>query len=125
MRIQLLASGAVLVLGMLGASASVAQAQNSTDISGPLGSMTCSAFTALSPTAQADALKAADANSLTSNSGASTTAGNGKVTAGGTTAAGAPLTEGQLIAACQAASPTSSVHDAYSSFSSGATTTAK
>jgi hypothetical protein len=102
MRIQLLTGGAVL--------------------SGPLGSMTCADFTAMGPTAQADAVKQIGPTSLTSNSGTTTTA---TPAASGTAAAGTPLEAGQLVAACQAAGPTSTVHDAYSSFSSPAATTTK
>jgi hypothetical protein len=122
MRIQLLTGGVVLLCGILGANASFAQATNSTDISGPLGSMTCAAFSALGPTAQADAVKQIAPASLTSNSGGTTAA---TPAASSTAAAGTPLEAGQLVAACQAAPATSTVHDAYSAFSSSPVVKAK
>ena len=121
MRIQLLASGVVVLFGMMGANTSFAAAQNSTDLTGPLASMTCADFTALGPTAQADAVKQIAPNSLTSNSGTATAT---TPAAAGTAVAGTPLEAGQLVAACQSAGPTSTVQDAYSHFSTpGATTT--
>ena len=123
MRIHLLTGGAVLLFGILGTNASFAAAQNSTDLTGPLASMTCADFTAMGPTAQADAVKQIAPNSLTSNSGAATTA---TPAASGTAVAGTPLEAGQLVAACQSAGPTSTVQDAYSHFSTpGANTTTK
>jgi len=125
MRISLLVGSATLV-ALLSASATLAQAQNSTDISGPLGAMTCSSFMELSPTAQADQLKqygqTNPAGSLTSNSGASTTPANGAASVA-SSATGTPLTAGQLIAACQGASPSLTVHDAFSKFNSPSNST--
>lgn len=119
MRIQLLVGGAMVAAALMGGSA-FAQAQSQTDISGTLGAMSCGDFAKLGPTAQADALKQIGApnpaGSLTSNSGS----GDNGANATAPSAAGTPLTAGQLIAACQAASPTTTVHDAFSSFNSGA-----
>jgi hypothetical protein len=122
MRILFVTAAAALTVGALSAGAALAQAKSSIEISGPLGAMTCSDFTALSPTAQADAVKKLDlgnaTGSVTSNSGASATDST-KAAAGTAATAGTPLTEGQLVAACQAAKPASTVHDAYAAFTSG------
>lgn len=125
MRMRFISAAAVLALGSMSAGAAFAQAQGTMEISGSLGAMTCSAFTALSPTAQADAIKEVGAmnpsGALTSNSGG--TAATAKTSTSSTAAAGTPLTAGQLVAACQAAKPTSTVHDAFASFSSSNTPT--
>ena len=114
MRMKFLTGSAVLVLGMLGASGAMAQSQT---IGAPLAGMTCADFAALSPAAQTDAVnKGVAASSLTSNS--STTPASDSKTAA---AVGTPLAAGQLIAACQAGSPTSTLQDALSHFSSGST----
>ena len=119
MRIQLLMGGALVAAALMTGGA-YAQAQPQTDISGTLGAMSCADFTQMGPTAQADALKQVGApnpaGSLTSNSGS----GDAGANATAPSAAGTPLTAGQLIAACQAASPTTTVHDAFSSFNAGA-----
>lgn len=111
MRFQVLTVGTLLALGMLSAGPVLAQTQNSADaLSGPLGAMTCADFVKMDTTAQADAVKQLDQTkgSLTSNSGATTS-----------DTSAAPLTAGELVAACQAG-PTLSVHDAFAQFSSGA-----
>ena len=130
MRVSLFVGSAALAISLLSGSVAFAQAQNNTDISGPLGAMTCSDFTQLSPTAQADQLKQVGetnpAGSLTSNSSTTTTA-NGAVNVSGSTT-GTPLTAGELIAACQGSSPSLTVHDAFSKFNSSnsmSTTTTK
>jgi hypothetical protein len=113
--------GAVLVAGVLGAAAAHAQ-------SGDWAAMTCSDFLKLSPGEQASiAAKVGptdNARSVTSNSGSnsssnSTTstdntnqmASTGSAPKG--TAAGGPVA-GQIVAACQAASPSQTLHDIVS-----------
>lgn len=120
MRFQALTVGTLLALGMLSAGPVLAQTQNSADaLSGPLGAMTCADFVKMDTTAQADAVKQLDQTkgSLTSNSGATTSDTSAAAKTGAPS--GAPLTAGELVAACQAG-PTLSVHDAFAQFSSGA-----
>ena len=153
MRIELITGAAVLALGMLGSSAALAQNATTGGLSGTAGAMTCGDFTKMDSTAQANVITQANgANStsyLTSNSGAGSagtpsgdgTSGGGNASSSpnmasnsnssgtasgstaGSTAAGTPLTAGQLVAACQAASPTSTLQDAYAHFNSGTNST--
>ena len=113
--------GAVLVAGVLGATGAYAQSSD-------WASMTCSDFLKLSPADQASiAAKVGptdNARSETSNSGTATTnstttttdntsqmASTGMAPKG--TAAGGPMA-GQIVAACQAGSPSSTLHDIVS-----------
>jgi hypothetical protein len=120
MRFHILTGGTLLALGILSAGPVLAQTQNSADaLSGPLGAMTCADFVKMDTTAQADAIKQLDQTngSLTSNSGAATSK-DGSAAAATGAPTGAPLTAGELIAACQAG-PSLSVHDAFAQFTSG------
>lgn len=119
MHIKSIAIGAVLALGVMGSGAALAQ--SSTNLPTAVGAMTCYDFTQMSASAQTGALPQTDQNSsLTSNSGVNNTTKQGA----NTDSAVAPLlTAGQLVAACQAAAPSSTVQDAYSHFSTGSTGT--
>ena len=122
MHTKMIVAGSLLAIGLLGSGA--AQAQNaSSSLSGTVGAMTCSDYTRLSADAQASLLTQTDqsnsSSSLTSNSGVA--ANSDKSSNSG--AAAIPLNSGQLIAACQAASPSSTVQDAYSHFNSAPATT--
>jgi hypothetical protein len=127
-----------LLVGAL--SAGSALAQNAPSATGALaggnGSMTCGDFLQLSHGEQASLAGSikmdSTPSSLTSNSGFgsannnsgtadnSTNSGNPSSTSpgnqNGTLGPDTPLTSGQLVAACQAASPTTTLQDAYSSF---------
>ena len=119
MHIKAIAIGAVLVFGAMGSGAALAQ--SSTQLPSSVGSMSCSEFGQMSASAQAGALpQASTDSSLTSNSGVNNSTKQGD----NTSSAVAPLLDaGQLVAACQAASPSSTVQDAYSHFSTGSTGT--
>jgi hypothetical protein len=110
--------GAALIAGLLGASSAFAQSD--------WQSMTCSDFLKLSPSDQASiAAKVGptpEATSQTSNSGSGTanssTTDNSNQMASATTAtkgtaAGGPMA-GQIVAACQAAPGTQTLHDTVS-----------
>jgi hypothetical protein len=120
MRTKLVISCAILAFGVLSTGAVLAQVVNSADaLSGtPLGTMTCSEFTKMSPTARADIVAKIRTNnpdsSVTSNSGGAGAAAPGSSNASNAAAVGTPLQAGPLIAACQAASADSTVKDAYS-----------
>jgi hypothetical protein len=113
MRVQILMGSAILCLGMFGATTAMAAAA-----AGTLGGTTCGDFIKMDATAQASLVTdaAKTDSSLTSNSGSANTNGS---TAAATKPA-TPLTAGQLVAACQAAAPTSTVLDAFSA-ANGAT----
>ena len=115
MRVQILMGSAILCLGMFGATTAMAAGA-----AGTLGGTTCGDFIKMDATAQASLVTdaAKSDSSLTSNSG---TTNNGA--AAGTTKPATPLTAGQLVAACQAAAPTSTVLDAFSA-ANGATSPA-
>ena len=129
---------ATLLIGAL--SAGSALAQNAPAATGALaggnGSMTCGDFLQLGHDQQASLAGSiqmdATSSSLTSPSGVGSannnnTSANGSAMSGnasskspgnqnGTVVPLTPLTSGQLVAACQAASPTTTLQDAYSSF---------
>jgi hypothetical protein len=124
---------ATLLLGALAAGPVLAA--NSTSgagaLSGGNGSMTCGEFLQLGHQQQASLVGTIKMNStpssLTSNSGLSGSNSNNTMpgsSSNGTTAGNeqgsvvptTPLTSGQLVAACQAAAPSTSLQDAYSSF---------
>jgi len=119
MHTKAIAIGTFLALGVMGSGAVLAQ--SSTDLPSSVGAMSCSEFTQMSASAQADALPQAKADSsLTSNSGVN----NSSSKSDNTSNAAAPLLNaGQLVAACQAASPSSTVQDAYTHFSTGSSGT--
>lgn len=125
MRAKIIAGAAVLACALLGSgSAFAAGAPASADsLSGSVGAMTCGQFQGLSADARKDIVQqigaSAPNSALTSNSGAASSNTNSSVAV-----AGSPLTGGQLIAACQAATPATSLIDAYSHFNSGSNTPA-
>ena len=120
MRIKILTSAAVLCLGLFGANSAMA-AGPSIALSlgtGSWGATTCGEFTKLDPTAQASLITQVGEQdpSLTSNSGASDAT---QSTTKDMTAMKQPnpLTAGKLVSACQAATPSSTLEDAFSAAS--------
>ena len=111
MRIRTLTGTAIVCLGMLGATAAMADNAAATGAgTGTWGATTCGDFTKMDATAQANLVIQIGQTdtSLTSNSGATAKAGAASTTPS------TPVTAGQLVAACQAATPASTLQDAIS-----------
>src|SRR5207302_900656 len=96
---------------VLGATTAIAA-----DTVNPLSGKTCGEFLKMDSTAQANLVNEAGKvdSSLTSNSGTNSSNTSTDNAAASVTKPGVPLTAGQLVAACQAATPSSTVSDAYS-----------
>ncbi|MEO8881876.1 MAG: hypothetical protein ABI377_00405 [Devosia sp.] len=119
-------AGIATVLALL-VSVPASEAQNSTASAGLTvsrhGSMQCADFAALSP-GQRDSLvrriaTSVPVQSLSTSVGPNIDPQTGQETSdpnGGASVAGTPLSAGELIAACQAASPGTSLKDAFSKF---------
>ena len=119
MRIEILTGAAVLCLGLFGANSAMAAGPNIALSlgTGSWGATTCGDFTKLDPTAQASLITQVGEQdpSLTSNSGASdTTQSTTNMTA---IKQPNPLTAGKLVSACEAATPSTTLEDAFSAAS--------
>ena len=119
-------AGIATVLALL-VSVPASEAQNSTASAGLTvsrhGSMQCADFAALSPGQQNSLVRrmatSVPVQSLSTPVGPSIDAQTGQAISSpndGASAAGTPLSAGELIAACQAASPSTPLKDAFSKF---------
>jgi hypothetical protein len=120
-------AGAVLVV-LSGVSIALAQNYNASEAVSvsSLGTMQCGEFTRLSPRARDNVVRrmVADApqRSLTSPAGPTFDSDTGRIFRipnSDSATSGTPLSAGQLIAACQAASPGSTLRGAFAQFNSG------
>lgn len=119
----------LIAVTLLGSGSAFAASANSADQLSPnVSSMTCAQFTALTPAARKAALTesraTAPTTALSNTSDNASGVGNNTVTSAGSVATpDTPISGGQLIAACEAASPSQTLADAYSTFASGSSTT--
>ena len=127
-----LGAGIALAAGVLAAGTAVAQNYNAADAvsSSRLGSMSCAEFTAASPRHRDDIVRhmamSAPMQSLATPIGPSIDPETGRLESqphNGAAVEGTPLTAGQLIAACQAATPRTTLRSAFSRFSTAPSNT--